>query len=239
MSKLADRIRKAARSEPQQLGFVTSRTEQSATMVLAARAPDAQSGASAAGAGADVVVVGGERQPAGGKAPEGGIAGAWIGGGASASAMKDAGYDFVVFNPDATPSTAVLEEQIGYVLALPADVTDVELRAIEGFQLDAIDVGMLDGGLTVRRQIDLRRIFALTRKPLMATVPADIGVDELQALRDTNVAVVAPASVDGVGKLRKTIDALPPRSRRKDDPERPTPLVPRAASGGDDDEDEE
>ena len=236
MSKLGDRIKRAARSEPQQLGFVTSRTDKSATIVLAAVARDASAASSAMSAGADVVIVGDNTAPASGKAPDGCVAGAWIGGTASAEAMKEAGFDFVVFNPDTTPSTAVLEEQIGYVLVLPEDVSDIELRSIEGFQLDAIDVGRLDASLTVRRQIDLRRVFALTRKPLMASVPGDIGVAELQALRDTNVAVLYAERPEDVAPLRKTIDALPPRSRRKDDPDRPTPLVPRAASVGEDDE---
>jgi hypothetical protein len=150
--------------------------------------------------------------------------------------LKAAGFDFAVFDPDATPSTAVLEEEIGYVLRLPADIGDVELRAIESFQLDAIDVGALDGALTVRKQIDLRRIFALTRKPLMAAVPAEISVEQLQALRDTNVAVVAATTADAVEKLRKTIDALPARTRRRDE-DRPIPMVPRSAPGGEDEHD--
>jgi hypothetical protein len=238
VSKLADKIRRAARSEPQQLGFVTSRSDASATMLLAAVARDASAAADLAKRGADAVILGGP-ETAASAAPSDGLAGAWIGDKADAAAMKEAGFDFVVFNPDTTPSTAVLEESIGYVLVLPADATDVELRAIEGFQLDAIDVGRLDGGLTVRRQIDLRRVFSLTRKPLMASVPAAITVAELQALRDTNVAIIAADSADSVERLRKTIDALPPRSRRKEDGDRPTPLVPRAATGGEDDDDDD
>ena len=239
MSKLADRIRRAARSEPQQLGFVTSRAEASATMLLAATAKDASAAADLVKRGADAVILGAPGSAAA-AAPADTLAGAWIGDKSDAKAMKDGGFDFVVFDPDKTPSTAVLEESIGYVLVLPGDTTDIELRSIEGFQLDAIDVGRLDGGLTVRRQLDLRRVFALTRKPLMATVPGTITVPELQALRDTNVAIVAADSADAVGRLRKAIDELPPRSRRKDDGERPTPLVPRAAPGveGDDDDDD-
>lgn len=57
-------------------------------------------------------------------------------------------------------------------------------------------------------------------------------------LRDTNVLVVVAADAAGVEKLRKTIDALPPRSRRKDSDDRPVPLVPQSASVGDGDEPE-
>jgi hypothetical protein len=110
------------------------------------------------------------------------------------------------------------------------DLTETETRTLEAFQLDAIHVGAIEGQLTVRRQIGMRRLQAMTRKPLMATVGKDVSVAELQALRDTNVVVVLAAAADAVEHLRKTIDALPPRSRRKDGEDRPVPLVPQAAT---------
>ena len=137
-----------------------------------------------------------------------------------------------MFDPNATAAIALLDEKIGYVLSLPDDLTDNDVRTLESFQLDAIDVGALSGPLTVRKQIDLRRIFAMTRKPLMASIDAAISLTELQALRDTNVLVAVVEGADNVAKLRKTIDALPPRSRRKDD-DRPTPLVPHNAMADD------
>lgn len=238
MSKFADKIRRVSRFEAQPLGFVTARATKDASMVLAGIAADGKSAASLAQSGADVVIMGAGNSAVSGDLP-GAIAGAWLGGNDGASALKAAGFDFAVFDPDKTPSTAVLEEEIGYVMALPADMTDVELRSIEAFQLDAIDVGELTAGATVRKQIDLRRIFALTRKPLMARVPADITTDQLQALRDTNVAIVAIEGAAGVAALRKTIDALPPRARRRDD-ERAMPVIPRSAPGaGDSDEDDD
>ena len=141
----------------------------------------------------------------------------------------------MVFDPDEATATALLDDEIGYVLALPKDLGDNETRTLESFQLDAIDVGEIKGALTVRRQIELRRIVGMTRKPLMATVSSDISTAELQALRDTNVVVVVATDAAGVDKLRKTIDALPPRRPRKD-AERPTPLVPVGPSVGDGDE---
>jgi hypothetical protein len=235
LSKLAEKIRKVTRIEAQPLGFVTSRATKDATMVLVGIARDASAAADLVRKGADAVVLDADSASVkDGDAP----AGAWIRNGRDAGALKAAGFDFAVFDPDATPSTAVLEENIGYVLVLPDDISEVELRAIEGFQLDAIDVGKVDAALTVRKQIDLRRVTSLTRKPLMAGVPADISTEQLQALRDTNVTLVAASGADGVEKLRKTIDALPPRSRRKDE-ERPFPMVPRTAPGGEDEHEHE
>lgn len=234
MSKLADKIRKTSRSEPQSIGFMATRAAKEPTMLLVGIARNASEGSDLLKRGADAVVVDGDGDAGDLKDA---VAGAWLRAKADAKSLRAAGFDFVVFDPDATPSTAVLEEEIGYVLALPASLGDVELRTLESFQLDAINVGQVDAALTVRKQIDLRRVYALTRKPLMAGVPATISVEQLQALRDTNVAVVAVSGSDAVEKLRKTIDALPARVKRKDE-DRPFPMVPRT-TGADDEEDDE
>ncbi len=229
MSKLSDKIRSAARSEPQPLGFGAAKVAVVSTMVLAAAASNAGAAAELVRRGADVVILG-PASAGSGTDVSGAIAGARIGGKSAGEAAeyRAGGFDFVIFDPNTATATALLDEKIGYVLALPTDLSDNELRTLESFQLDAIDVGALSGPLTVRRQIDLRRIFAATRKPLMATIDAAISVAELQALRDTNVLVAVVEGPENVERLRKTIDALPPRSRRKDD-DRPTPLVPHNA----------
>jgi hypothetical protein len=233
LSKLADKIRSAARSEPQPLGFGSAKASAAATMVLAGAARDAAAAAEMARRGADVVIVGSAKaaaKPNAGKDIAETIAGARIGATAAneAAQYREGGYDFVVFDPNAASATALLDEKVGYVLTLPDNLSDNEIRTLESFQLDAIDIGALSGPLTVRRQIDLRRIFALTRKPLLASVDGAISITELQALRDTNVLVVVVEGAENVETLRKTIAALPPRSRRKDD-DRPTPLVPHNA----------
>ncbi len=236
MSKFAERIRKAQRFQPQPLGFVTARSAAQATMVLAGLAPDAAAAAALARRGADVVIVGSQEVPARPEAPGGvgqAIAGAWVAGTGEdeAKRLREAGYDFIVFDPDRSAATALLDDSVGYVLRLPGDLTDLEVRALESFRLDALDVGAIGGPLTVRRQIGLQRLHALTRKPLMATVRGDISAGELRVLRDTNVTVVVAESGDAVEALRSTIDALPERTRRKDEGERMTPFVPHAASG--------
>jgi hypothetical protein len=242
LSKLTEKIRSAARSEPQPLGFGSAKVAVVSTMVLAGIARDANGAGELVKRGADIVILGSSKSPASagsGKELNGTIAGARIAGKTAneATSYREGGFDFVVFDPNSAAATALLEEKIGYVLALPDDLSDNEMRTLESFQLDAIDIGTVSGALTVRRQIDLRRIFALTRKPLMATVDANISVSELQALRDTNVLVAVVEGAENVERLRKTIDALPPRSRRKDD-DRPTPLVPHNAMADDEESDE-
>ncbi len=240
MSRFAEKIRRVTRVQSQPLGFGAARAAVEPTMVLAGRATDAASAAELARKGADVVILGSPKTPAAASAVRdvgGAIPGAFVPGTAAdeAKTYRTAGFDFVVFDPDRAAAIALLEEEIGYVMMLPRDLTDSETRALETFHLDAIDVGAMDGPLTVRKQIDLRRLSAMVRKPLMATVAGDIGVTELQALRDTNVVVAVADSADAVERLRKTIDALPLRSQRKDE-ERPTPLVPRAMAAEEADE---
>jgi hypothetical protein len=244
LSKFGDKIRRASRLEAQPMGFVTARGSADATMVLVGMARDARSASEMVKRGADAVVIGSSGSPAtanDAKQIDGAIPGGWLDGrseGAS-KALKDGAYDFVVFDPDKTASTAVLEEGVGYVISLPGDVSDNELRAIESFSLDALFVGEIKGAMTVRKQMELRRIFGLARKPLMATIPPDITPAELQALRDTNVVVVATDSADGAEKLRTLIDALPPRARRREDPDRPIAMVPRATTSEDEEDDDE
>jgi hypothetical protein len=236
LSKLADKIRKAVRIESQPLGFMSTKAASEPSMLLGGLAKDAKTAADLAKRGADFVLLA-KAAPGDAKDAGSAIAGAIIEGEADAKAYREGGFDFVVFDPDKTASTAVLDDTVGYVMLLPKDASDVDLRAIESFQLDAIDVGEIKGSLTVRRQIELRRIFALTRKPLLATVPADIPAPALQALRDTNVIGVLADSSDGVERLRKTIDRLPARSRRRDE-DRPTALVPRTGVTAGEDEHE-
>jgi predicted Fe-Mo cluster-binding NifX family protein len=226
------------------MGFVTSRADKLATMLLAAAAKDAGAARDLISRGADVVIAGSAGSPAQpGGVDTGGdaVIGAWIAGKAEdeAKAFREAGFDFVVFDPDKASAMAVLDEGIGYVLALPNDLTDVQLRTLETFHLDAIYVGKIDGALSVRRQIDLQRVFALTRKPLIASIAGGVSAAELQALRDANIAVVLAEGADNVAKLRTTIDALPPRTKRRDDAERPAPLVPRGGVGHEHDDDDD
>jgi hypothetical protein len=241
VSKLAEKIRRAARTQPSALGFVTSRADKGATLVLAGATRDTSAAAELTQRGADVVVAGASgsaAQPD--RVPGEAVVGGWMSGKADdeSKLYREAGFDFVMFDPDRASATAVLDEGIGYVLSLPNDLTDAQIRALEAFQLDAIYIGKIDGSLTVRRQIELQRLFALARKPLMASVSAGIPATELRALRDANVAVVVVEGGDNVAKLRATIDALPPRARRKDEAERPMPLVPQATAAHEHDDDD-
>jgi hypothetical protein len=240
MSKLSEKIKKVTRLTSTPIGFGAAKTANEPTMVLAALVRDPKDAAEMATRGADVVVLSGVKPDAARDIADA-IAGAAITGKEDdeARSFREGGFDFVVFDPNQASATALLDEEVGYVMTLPRDLDEADTRALEAFQLDAVDVGTIDGGLTVRRQIELRRMFAHTRKPLWAKVRGEISGLELQALRDTNIVVVAAEKADDIERLRKAIDALPPRARRRDGEDRPTPLVPRTTATEDDDEDDD
>jgi len=136
--------------------------------------------------------------------------------------LKEAGVDFLAFDAEATKAEALLETEMGYLLALSGEPSDSFLRAMEGFPLDGLWLYDWQGPLTVRRQMELRRLHVLSRMPLFVPVLADIAPSELRCLRDAGVAAVA---VDGtntdtwqrLAALRQAIDGLPPRVRRREE----------------------
>jgi hypothetical protein len=107
-------------------------------------------------------------------------------------------------------------------------------------------LGHWHGPLTVRSQLELRRVYILTRTPLLVPVRADIGAGDLESLRDVGVVGVA---VDGhesdawarLPALRKAIDGLPaPKTRRREErPEAVLPVGAMAPSSAEEEEEEE
>jgi hypothetical protein len=149
--------------------------------------------------------------------------------GGTVAALKEAGADFLVFDAEATSAEALLEPEMGYVLALSGEPTDSFLRALDAFPLDGLWVHDWRGPLTVHRQIELRRLHLLSRTPLSVPVRPDIGPAELECLRDAGVVAVAVNGTEAgtwqqLGDLRQAINGLPPRARRRE--ERPEVVLP-------------
>jgi hypothetical protein len=246
MSKLADRIRRATRVEAAPLGFAAAAARtKSPTMLLGVQVSGdaAKEAAAAFDAGADVVLA----AQAGKATPESTddrVVGVWPAKMAE-DAIRDAGEtgaDFVVIDLDNTPASVLLNDKKGYVLLSPDDIEDMLLRTVESLSVDAILIAGGPGSLTVRRQLELRRIHGLTQKPLLMVVPVSISTQELTALREIGVVgVVVDAAqkgaMDKLGDLKTAISELPPRRRRREDS--PMPLLPRAAAVAESHEDEE
>jgi hypothetical protein len=158
------------------------------------------------------------------------------------SQLREAGIDFLALEPE-TSAAALQDEQLGFVMQLTGELSDTELRTHDALPLDALSLKTGAGPLTIQRQMALLRISGLTQRSLLLTVQADSDLQDLRPLRDAGVALVAVDLTEGnaieeLRRLRKAIDDLPARrSPRRD--ERPEVTLPRVASAGTEDEDDE
>lgn len=214
MSKLADAMRKAARPEARPIGFSAAAPRANPTMLVLARAGSAAEVRKAADQGADCVIAASASIADAGKAVWG--TEARMKDRDAAKALVKNGADFLVFDDDTTNAAILLEEDLGYVMRIAYDAPDTFLRTVEGMPLDALLLPSLDGALTVRRTLDLRRIATFARKPLLLPVENGIEPEVLEALRDCGVIGVVADGSAGVQALRPKIDALAPRRKPKD-----------------------
>ena len=247
MSKLSDRIRKVTRVEPAPLGFaLTAGRGSSPTMlcVVSLSAGEASKALDAAAKGADAVIIdGADARRLKDAAKADGLA---LGvkpqkaERAAVSALREAGADFTVIDPEQTMAEALLEEEMGYVLAVQGDPDDTTLRQLGEMGLDALIVPPPAAPLTVSRLLALRRIASLARTPLLTPVAPDTDGSTLQVLRECGVAgVILPSSA--LGKLQELVEriaALPPRGHKRE-AHREVRLPAQAAFGDEDDEDDD
>jgi hypothetical protein len=227
MAKLNKLIKRATHPEQEPMGFgAVARTSQP-SMLLVAIASDHWSRATsdAIAAGADIVVLQGKP---GDKDISDAVAAAddrpcgVMLSDASLDALprlREAKVDFVVVGTSA-PAGALMEEELAVVLQLREELSDVQLRTLEPWSLDAIYLDREGTPATILRLLDVQRVSGQARKPLIIQIPPDTRQDELMALRDSGVALLAVemkdrGAIDSLKRLRETIDALPrPTPRR-------------------------
>jgi len=257
MSKLANKIRKTTRVEPAPLGFgVAAARPRPPSLLLMVHGPasSVRPPADLAKSGLDALLLSlnPEKEAAEaahwGKAADELPCGLRVPSAASetVAALKQTGIDFLAFEAESASANALLDTEMGYVLVLSGDPSDTLLRAMADFSLDALWLADWHGHLTLRSQLELRRIYLLARTPLLVPVRADIGAGDLECLRDVGVVGVA---VDGhehnvwdrLPALRQAIDSLPPpRLRRREErPEAVLPVSVRAPSSAEEEEEEE
>jgi hypothetical protein len=244
MSKLANKIRKITRVEPAPLGFgvAAARSRPPGLLLMVhGPAPSIRAPADLAKSGLDALLLSLNPEKDAAEAARWAKAagdlpcGLRVPSAASetTAALKQAGIDFLAFEAESASADVLLDAEMGYVLALADDPSDSLLRAIADFPLDALWLADWQGPLTVRSQLELRRIYLLARTPLLVPVHADANAGDLECLRDAGVVGVA---VDGrehgvwdrLAALRQAIDGLPPpRLRRRE--ERPEAVLPVSA----------
>jgi hypothetical protein len=152
--------------------------------------------------------------------------------------LKSKGLDFVAFEAEHTPASALLDEDVGYVLAVPAGADEYFLRSLEPLNLEALYIGDVPSPLTVSRQIELTRTANLARKPIIARVPASTSSDDLQCLRAAGVIVLLVDNAADVTKLKETVAGLPVRKPKKDEA-RPMVSLPRGQAPAEEHEDDD
>lgn len=231
------------------MGFGVAAQKPPPTMVLLALAADhwARGADDAVAAGADAVLLAGrpaEKELAEAVSAAGGRPCGLLAADVSAdqlARLRQAGLDFLVLGTQA-PASALLDEQLTFLLHLRDDFTDTQLRALDALPLDAIYAEREAAPATILRLMELQRLSSLSRKPLLITVPPNSQQEDLLALRDAGVALIAldmrdRSAADELRRLRGVIDGLPRRRLRRE--ERPEAVLPRAAGEVVEEEEEE
>jgi hypothetical protein len=242
MSKLADAIRRSQRVESAPMGFGAVRAEPRPTMLVGYFGTEADV-SKARDAGADFVLVdarNGKIDAAKLRGQAGDLPlGAWTSArdSAAARAMREGGLDFLVVAED-SPAASMLDDDLGYVLALPSQPEEAFLRSLEPLSLEALLLHNVPSPLTVAGELELTRTGALARRPIICETSSGSSADDLQCLRAAGVVAVL-TDAGGLAKLKETVKALPQRKARRE--ERAVVSLPRgqAAVSDDDDDDDD
>lgn len=221
MSKLSDRIRRAARVVPARLGFGPSAVQDkvpSMLIVVRLAGNEASKAADAARAGADAIILAGDSTKAKANGTILGLAPDKADQKAAAAA-REAGVDFLVLDPVKALAESMLDQKIGYVLTLSEPLDDVRTRLLSELNLDAIIVKAPAAPVTLAQLLELRRIAGLTRTPLLVQAEASIDGALLQVLRDSGAAgiVVEASAIGKLSELRERIAALPTAGHKKEE----------------------
>lgn len=248
MSKLADLIQRTTRVEGRALGFAAStRKAPAGTLLLVALVSERWAQGTAEAQGADAVFLTSrpsEKDVADAVAAANdkpvGVLASDVDSDRVAK-LRDAGVDFVALDTD-TSANALAPEDIGFVLHLREDLSDMHLRALESLPLDALYLESGSPALTIARQIELRRVSGLARKPLLLPVRPDAQEDDLIALRESGVTLLGidmkeRGASETLSRLRGVIEALPQRRTPRERPSEA--LLPRAAVASSDEDDDD
>ena len=135
--------------------------------------------------------------------------------------MVKVGCDFMVF-PAATTLLAVVQnEEVGKILEVETSLSEGLLKVVDELPVDAVLIGgEKKEGLTWHHLMLFQRFADLLTKPLLASIPAEVTANELQALWEAGVdGVIVEVGVEQpvgrVSELRQMIDKLAFPSQRK------------------------
>ncbi len=210
MSKFRTRIRDIGHA-PGGMGFsAIARQERPRYVIVVAEANSADEARTAVEAGADaVVMVGGMPSDLAVKVPVGvRIEDATRD---EVAAARDAGADFFLFDDGRSHAAALTVDDIGAVLLLGADQDEQRLRSVSAIDLDAVLVEADADLITVREQIELRRVAGFTSAPVLLKSIGRPDAGILEAWRDAGAPAVLVAAADVAATLEAARAVPAPR----------------------------
>ncbi len=231
MSRLIDKLKKLSQAAPSPMGFHTTRPAKAGSPLLIIGRTLIKTTASTAksNSGADAVLVYADKSEltaldaqktakAFGDIPWGVYLDESD---EAATALVEAGCDFVVFSPTVRITDLPQDEKTGKIVQVDSSMDDGLLRAINDLPADAVLVtDNLEGNetLTIHQLMIYRHLANFIAKPLIVHVAANITEAELKALQDVEIdGVMAEMDGESLKELRETIGKLPPRSKKKRD----------------------
>ena len=148
--------------------------------------------------------------------------------------VKEQGASFVAFTIDEARADALLDEDLDYVVRLTGlRIEEADARALASLRPAEV-AAPVEFPVSVETILHLRRLALLIAAPIGVRCPSDVSDGDLQALRDSGVAVVAlgpEATADEISLLKGRIADLPERNTRGDSDKQP--LIPTLRAGGD------
>ncbi len=224
MSKLLDKLEKAGQPAPRRMGFVAADTSAPVPPLVLIVRLDSSAAPSIPDAAehADSVILTvsqANQTPLPANLPESapwGIQPSSINSEDIAPLTKQ-GCDFFVLSPDNSPASILNEENSAKLLSVSPSIEEAHLRVLEDVPVDCllIEHGAQDV-LKITDLMTLRSVLTAVSKPSIVCVRAGLSEGELSALQHVGaigivVDVASEEDAAELPRLRKEIDALPPR----------------------------
>ena len=137
-----------------------------------------------------------------------------------ASALKEAGCDFIVFDAEGTSAAVLNDHDLGKVIAVGFDDQEFdegETKAIRTLDIDCALLTPPDGllPLTVQTLLRVQAMRATVRKRSILTAPAGLGKAELETLRNAGIAAIAVSLSDAGQEIQRMKDDIASLPRRR------------------------
>ena len=152
----------------------------------------------------------------------------------SVAAAKERGAAFVSFLLDGARADAMLDDEMDYVVRIDTlELEESTARALGSLRPAELAVEV-EFPVSLNDSLALRRLALLVSAPIGAKCPADISAGDIEALRDSGVAVLVigpDATTEEVASLKQRIAEIPERKPKRSDDSHP--LIPTMRSEAD------